>query len=75
MVPQPPQLLLSLLVSAQLLPHLVGAVAGQSETQVCWPPTVEHSGFAPPQAVPQAPQWESVFSADSQSGLVLSQFP
>jgi hypothetical protein len=34
-IPQAPQLFLSVLVSTHLFPHFVGAVAAQSDTQVC----------------------------------------
>ena len=34
-IPQVPQLFLSVLVSTHLFPHFVGAVAAQSDTQVC----------------------------------------
>jgi hypothetical protein len=71
---QPPQLARSVLVSTHAFPHFVGAEAMQSETQVCCPLTVEHSGLAVSQAVPHFPQLVVVLSCVSQSGL-LSQFP
>jgi hypothetical protein len=58
-----------------LLSHLVGAAAGQSETQVCLPPLDEQSGVWPLQVVVQAPQWASVVRGVSQSGLAVSQLP
>jgi hypothetical protein len=73
-LPQGPQFARSVLVSTHLVPHLVGAVALQSETQVCCPLTVEHSGLAVSHAIPHFPQFVVELSCVSQSGL-LSQFP
>jgi hypothetical protein len=56
MVLHAPQLLTSVPMSTHLLSHFFGAVDGQSETQVCLPATLEQSGVAPLQTVPQAPQ-------------------
>ena len=71
---QPPQFARSFVVSTQAFPHLVGAAAVQSETQVCWPLTVEQSGLLASQVVPHFPQFDVVFNNVSQSGL-LSQLP
>jgi hypothetical protein len=73
--PHIPQLPLSVLTSTHLLSHLVGDAAGQSETQVCFPPPDEQSGVRPLQVVVQVPQWASVVRAVSQSGLAVSQLP
>ena len=75
LLPHAPQFATSVLVSTQLVPHLVGAEAVQSETHVCCPLTVEQSGVAVPHAVPHFPQLEVVLSWVSQSGLLVSQFP
>ncbi len=70
----PPQLARSFVVSTHAFPHFMGAEAPQSETQVCWPLTVEQSGFVTSQAIPHLPQLVVEFSSVSQSGLP-SQFP
>jgi hypothetical protein len=73
-MPHVPQLATSVLVSTHFAPHLVGAAAMQSDTQVCCPPTVEQSGLATSHIVPHFPQLDEVVSGVSQSGFP-SQFP
>ena len=74
-LPQVPQFWPSVVVFTQAVPHLVGADAVQSVTQVGLPLELEHRGVAPEHEVPQAPQWVGVFSGVSQSGLLVSQLP
>jgi hypothetical protein len=71
---QAPQFATSATRSTHFVPHLVGAEAAQSDTQVCVPFTEEQRGFVTSQTVPHFPQFIVVFSCASQSGVV-SQFP
>src|SRR5258708_281295 len=72
---QVPQFWASVVVFTHAVPHLVGAEAVQSVTQVGRPLELEHKGVAAIQDVVQAPQWLGVLTTVSQSGLLLSQLP
>jgi len=74
-IPHMPQLLTSVLVSTQVLPHFVGMDAEQSEAQVGLPLALEQSGVGLVQAVVHDPQRAGVFTSVSQSGLAPSQLP
>jgi hypothetical protein len=74
--PHDPQFCSSLVSSTHVLPHRVGLLAGQPVPQVGEPPEpVVHTGVAPEQVTPHAPQlpcWARLVSHPSPASAQLA---